>query len=491
VEGKMKKVYFGICLFIIIISPIISNDNIDFSNQKDLTIFLDDIIMNYQVPGLALSIFNEEQILYTYTHGVLGTGEHINIDTPFFLGSTTKTITALCIMLLDYERKLSINDPVIAYLPAFYFLDDSISPDGANKITIEHLLNHTSGISNKGIPGNSMGENSLGKELLKVNNAKLIYPPGTTFEYCNLNYRLLGLIIEKVSGLSYGEFVKKHIFEVLEMENSYANPNEANGLVEGYGQLFGIPIRRNQNFFPGALPSGYLISSVSDVSKLLIDQLRASQNKHSQFPKELIETTWIIPEGINSNYAKGWMRIEDNGNMFLVHGGSLENYQSFFYLNPASKIGFVFTMNQGGFFPMMNSFNNIRDVTIEFVNNGFVSFEGKKKALPINIIIPLVVFLGQCALFFLIPFWKKNLSVRKKWSKISIGINLFWVVFFLFVFIPLMNAIMGDTLSLSMIWNMFPEFIIIILLIIISNAIRATMKIQYFLIKNNIRSNFA
>jgi hypothetical protein len=304
-----------------------------------------------------------------------------------------------------------------------------------------------------------------------------MYPPGKTYEYCNLNYRLLGLIIEKLSGKSYGTFIKEAIFDVLSMRHSYANPADAEDPAEGYGQIFGFPVRRKQHFYPGALPSGYLISSVSDVSAFLIEELRASQGKSGIFPQELIESTWSAPNEVNTNYAKGWMSINrDNGSSFLIHGGSLENYQSFFYLDPSSQKGFVFLMNQGGFFPMAGAFNTVRDGLIKIINEEDVSYTKKNKIVYLNIIIPLAVLLIQVILFFLIPFWKRHLYKRKIWSKLSIGINIFWSIFFLFILVPLMNAIMGDTATLGMIGSMFPELLIALLIIVISNMVRATIK---------------
>ena len=78
-------------------------------------------------------------------------------------------------------------------------------------------------------------------------------------------------------------------------------------------------------------------------------------------------------------------------------------------------------------------------------------------------------------------FWKKNVSERKIWTKISIALNIFRVIFFSFIFIPLMNNVMGDTASLSMIWNMFPELLIIIGIIVSANLIRAGLKIRYLI----------
>ena len=384
-------------------------------------------------------------------------------------------------MVLDYEGRLSIHDPVKKYLPQFSLKDSSIFPDVENFITLEQLLNHTSGISNRGIPGITMGEASLEDELLKINNARLVSIPGQKYEYCNANYRLLGLVIEKVSGKSYGSFINEIIFTPLSMNHSFSDPEEAPNLIDGYGQLFEFPIKRKQRFYQGAVPSGYLISSVSDISIFLMEELRASLGKQSVFPKDLINATFVVPEGIKSNYAKGWLKkVDNNGNIIYTNTGSLENFQSFFYLDPSSNIGFVFMMNQGGLFPM-NSISIISDGLIKLTNGNEVIYNANKSTMIVTIILPLVVLLFQCFSFFQLLIWKKNITKRKIWTRISIGLNIFWVIFFLFLLIPLMNVIIGETASLRVWSNTLPELLVIISIIVLSNIIRTAMKIKYLI----------
>ncbi len=441
--------------------------------------FLKKVVIDYKVPGLSVAIFTDEGISYNAAYGTLKSGKEINIDTSFFLGSTSKTITALGIMLLADEGKIDIKDSVIKYLPEFSFNDDTVSPGAASVITIENLLNHTSGISDSGIPGNSMGETSIEEELLRFKKAKLVYPPGSQHKYCNLNYRLLGLIIQRISGKDFGTYIDEKIFNPLSMNHSYSDPNKAITLAEGHGQLFGFPVMRDQNFYPGALPSGSLISSVSDISKLLIDELRSFNGKKSVLPKDIVELTWKKPDGIESDYAKGWLVInKDSNKPFLIHGGALENYQSFFYLNPSANIGFVFMMNQGGFFPMTGAFNIIRDGLINMVNDKSYDYSNKNKLLSITVILTVIIILWQLAQIIITCLRKKHLVSKIAWKKyISIGLNIFWIIFFLFLFVPIMNTIMGSKGSFIMIRSMFPELFLIIISIIISNFTRVLLKL--------------
>ncbi|MDR2900830.1 MAG: beta-lactamase family protein [Treponema sp.] len=472
------KNWFCICLLFIIIGFAYADNSTQNIEYESYNNFLENAAKDYRVPGLALAVFDDEKITYTFTHDISESGNPIEIDTPFFLGSTTKTFTALCIMILNEKGLLNIEDPVKKYLDGFYFKDDSISPGATNNITLEQLLNHTSGISQRGIPGTGIGERSLQEELLLLNKSKLMYAPGSTYEYCNVNYRLLGLIIETVTGKRYGSVLDEEIFQPLSMQHSYSHPSDAAGLAEGHGQIFGFLILRNQKFYPGALPSGYLISSASDIAALLIEELRASQGRSKVFSSELIESTWNVPQNIESNYAKGWMKADKgDGTSFLIHGGSVENYQSFFCIDPSAKKGFVLLMNQGGLFPMINTFNTIRDeLILKLIYQEEHPYTSKKNINFLNTIIPVLVLIFQAVLFLVLFFRRHLFWNRKIFSKISIGLNIFWCVFFLFMFTPLMNAVMGDTASLSLIGTMIPELFVTILIIVISNALRAGIK---------------
>jgi CubicO group peptidase (beta-lactamase class C family) len=142
----------------------------------------------------------------------------IDEHTPIHLASCSKTFTAGAILLLQQQNKLSIDDLVTKYLPEFPY----------STITLKMLLNHRSGIlnyvhnlENWGWKSDSMATNMDIYKMLVLNKPVLNYPSDTHFSYCNTNYALLALIVEKISGKTFPEWMKKNIFLPLQMNDTY------------------------------------------------------------------------------------------------------------------------------------------------------------------------------------------------------------------------------------------------------------------------------
>jgi CubicO group peptidase (beta-lactamase class C family) len=136
-------------------------------------------------------------------------------QTKFHLASVSKSFTAAAIMLLEERGLLNVNDPLKKFIPDY--------PNG-DKITVHHLLTHTSGIANvNNFPdydAKSRFPQTPASLVEMFKNTPLIMQPGERYNYSNSNYNLLAYIIEKVSGKSYGEFLKVNIFEPLEMKDT-------------------------------------------------------------------------------------------------------------------------------------------------------------------------------------------------------------------------------------------------------------------------------
>ncbi len=181
-------------------------------------------------------------------------------ETPFRIASITKPFTALCVLQLRERGLLDLDDPVSKYLPEY---------PGGEAIKLIHLLSHTSGIPEYATVAflGRADRPYTGDELLRHFRDKgLRFPPGTKFEYSNSNYIALGLIIERVSSLPYGDFVAKNVFEPVGMTASRYGGGP--GLATGYLRLAeggGVPA------FPIDLSSLYssggLVSSVEDLYK--------------------------------------------------------------------------------------------------------------------------------------------------------------------------------------------------------------------------------
>lgn len=171
----------------------------------DLDMYIRSEFEKTHIPNMSVEIVDANSVIFTGDYG-----ERASADAPFILGSISKSFTALAIMQLAEQGKLDVDDAAVSYLPDVM--------DSSSKTTIRQLLNHTSGIrTNMTLEDFSSSDMPVG------------------YEYANVNYNLLGLIIEKVSGMSYGEYVKSSIFEPLGMRNSCVSLEDAKtrGIITG------------------------------------------------------------------------------------------------------------------------------------------------------------------------------------------------------------------------------------------------------------------
>jgi len=189
------------------------------------------------------------------------TGTDFTPETPSDIGSVTKQFTAMAIMILAQRAKLSYNDPVSKYIPEF-----SRSAH-LSQITLRQLLNHTSGIpdyDDLGIDDSGLGQQGLIAALLKKED--LLAKPGLKYRYSNSGYALLAVVVERVSGKRFGEFLEQEIFEPVGMRNTfvYDSSTRKNARTAfGYGRFGQV-----DDGGPTAIPGdGGIYSTVDDLFK--------------------------------------------------------------------------------------------------------------------------------------------------------------------------------------------------------------------------------
>jgi CubicO group peptidase (beta-lactamase class C family) len=433
--------------------------------------FLRKTVKTYNIPGLAVAVVDDKGVIFMSGYGESSPGFNVTPNTPFLLGSTTKMFTALATMRLVEMGKVEIDSALKKYLPEFRLA----SPDYENAITIRHLLNQTSGMSNAGMPYVSLGENNLDDELILLRKCKPVSAPGTVYSYFNPNYRLLGLVIEKVSGMRYREFIYSEIFKPLAMTSSFVGPVGVKDLTAGHGEIFGFPLRREQKIREGAFPSGFIVSSVSDIASLLIAELRAGKGDSNILDPKTIKMTWQPPQNIKGGYAMGWLAVDTIGKTpFLAHGGSLENYQSFLYINPQLNTGFVFLMNQGGLLPMIGGFNTLRNGLIRIIDKE--QPEDGPGLWPVVLVLACFLLVLALEVFITIRLktWQNRTGQKKRWKRWA---GMFLEIAFTCFLLYWLNK--GG----YMFYNLLPESFLLLWIMIILGIIRSFVKI-WIIIKN-------
>ncbi len=254
---------------------IINSGTIDSHTADLLQVVLDKAINKYNLIGIQVSVKTKEGRTW---NGASGTADKertkpLSINNTIRIGSVTKTFTAVLILRLIEKGYIRFDQSIDIWFP-----DISES----NKITIQHLLSHSSGIPEilgmKVMMTSTINSHKIWKsdELLEIiKNKKLKFKPGTIYEYSNSNYILLGLIAEKVTGKPLKTLYREEIFEPLGLKNTYFVPyeNPPINLVTGYDRNL-IPLPGYQKIHPDntswstcAHASGAIVSSASDVMR--------------------------------------------------------------------------------------------------------------------------------------------------------------------------------------------------------------------------------
>jgi CubicO group peptidase (beta-lactamase class C family) len=254
-------------------------------------------------------------------------GTDFNENTKTMLGSTTKLFTAIAVMQLCEEGRLSLQDKVSEHIPGQYRGDE---------ITIENLLMHSSGVIRDLTDAGAIGPyESIGFDELveKIGDRSLLFDPGSSMKYSNAGYQLLAAIIERASGKSYGDYIRSNIFEPAGMKSSGVvdRRDEVEGLAVGYefdgfgfvekefysmshaygsGNLYSSAY--DMYLFDSALRAGKLLNDES--SNVMIDAGVESLYKYGYgcYVGELYESFWYgHPGNLNSGYFSMYLRFPD------------------------------------------------------------------------------------------------------------------------------------------------------------------------------------
>ena len=307
------------------------------------------------IPGLALAIVQGDKVAYMHGYGqAAADGRAVTAQTPFMIGSVTKSFTALAIMQLVEAGRVELDAPVQQYLPWFRVAD----PQASAQITVRHLLNQTSGFST----GSGMQEDlasdlsdaAIEAAVRRLADDPLAHAPGTVYEYSNVNYNILGLIVQTVAGQSYERYIQEHIFDPLEMQRSFTSlePAAAADMASGHLIWFGMPIPKDLPFNRGGLPSGHLISSAEDMAHYLIAQLNDGRygNERVVSPQgsAAMHQPAVPQQTPQEYYGMGWEIGQIEGVPTVFHGGDNPNYKAHVLMLPTEKLGVVVLLNAQG-----------------------------------------------------------------------------------------------------------------------------------------------
>jgi CubicO group peptidase (beta-lactamase class C family) len=192
---------------------------------EQIDAYLKQEMETWRVPGASVAVVREGAVVFEKGYGLanLELGVRADENTVYELLSVSKQFTAAAVMLLVDEKKLSLDDPIVARLDGL--------PESWKDVTVSELLSHTSGIPDytdqRGWFEMIRSARTPQDLLATVESKPLLFPPGTAWKYSNSNYYLLGLLIERLTGERFDTFVASHIFEPLAMHATRMESFEA------------------------------------------------------------------------------------------------------------------------------------------------------------------------------------------------------------------------------------------------------------------------
>jgi CubicO group peptidase (beta-lactamase class C family) len=334
-------------------------------NIEGVEAYIEEQMRRHRLPGVAVAITQGEEITYLGGFGSDGRGQHVTPQTPFYIGSISKSFTALAVMQLVDAGKVELDAPVQQYAPWFTVAE----PDASRAITVRYLLHQISGMSASEYRQPLFDPEATMEEAIRhLSGVELAAPPGTAFHYFNPNYTLLGLIIEEVTGQSYADYIHGHVFNPLGMTRSFTalDPAEAAGLASGHNLFFGAPIRRRQPFFTYDLPAGFIISTAEDMAHYLIAQNNDGRyNRTNVISPEAVTTMHTAPDDLQSNYAMGWNVAPREDMTVIRHNGALDSFYADAILLPEQEIGIVLLVNLNGLLPLAVGYQPLADGLVD------------------------------------------------------------------------------------------------------------------------------
>ena len=333
-------------------------------------------------PGMSFAVVKNDSIIYSEGFGWADEPKQIRATaaTVYHWWSCTKVATAISILQLQEQGKLSLNDPVVRHLSFFRVEYPS---DSSKEVTILNLLNHTSGLTDppvltlvrwihhEGEP--PVNQTDLIRTILPEYST-LMFEPGDHAQYSNIGYMVLGAVIEKVTGITYEDYVRQHILLPLEMTHTDFIYTNAMGEDEAAGAhptssimtpllsfVAGSYIREvdrshlwMERVYTNQTPSTGLIGSATDAAKLVAAYLNGGvYHGRRILSKESIATMTydghIKTKNEDSlNYRRqgiGWQIYGKSGRWVLTHDGGGPGFSTKIQLYPAEHLGFVLFTN--------------------------------------------------------------------------------------------------------------------------------------------------
>lgn len=315
----------------------------------------------WNLPGLAIAIVKDGEIVYIKGHGVkqIGNPDKVNTHTVFQIASLTKTFTSTLVGMMAEQRKLSFNTPISKFKPDLVLG----SPEQTQKITLKHVLSHTTGFPGyAGDPSIESGQ-SYENILDTFTKLKILYEPGMVHDYQNVIYSIAGDALVQTLDKPYEKIVEEYIFEPLQMtdasvgkEQLLATSNRAYPYIYNNYKKQHVEVPYSTKYYTVS-PAAGINASISDLAKWLKfqmgdsgfimspDTLKKLQSPVAKSPSETWRMRPYTGRVSQTHYGMGWRIYDYAGHTMVNHGGMLNGFKSILAFLPDQNVGIVLLSN--------------------------------------------------------------------------------------------------------------------------------------------------
>ncbi len=334
---------------------------------------------NNATPGVAVAIARNDAVLYNKAFGLADLEHNVpnTTNTIFECGSVSKQFTAAAILLLAKENMLSLSDEVRTYVPEL--------PQYDKPITIQHLLNHTSGLKDWGtvfaLTGWPRSTRAYTQELsfdVIFRQSSLNFTPGSQYSYSNSNYVMLTLIVERVSKQSLADFTTERLFKPIGMKNTHWRDNFREVVPNraiAYSRAKG---RYSQNMpFENVYGPGGLLTTTADL--LRWNMLIETKELFGENTAALRIKKGVLSNGNEISYAAGLTNTTFHGFQEINHSGATAGYRAWLAYYPQKKLSVVLLSNDASFNPVQVG----RSIALIFLGG---ETEASKQNMPVDFI---------------------------------------------------------------------------------------------------------
>jgi len=277
------------------------------------------------IPGLALLVARDGQIVYAQGYGVSNLELQVPVkpETIFQSGSMGKQFTATAVMMLVEQGKVRLEDPLTRYFPG--------APASWKRVTVRELLSHTAGFGDYPAKFDFRRDYTEDELLQMVENIPLAYPPGTKWAYSNLGYLTLGILIHRVTGEFYGDYLHEHVFAPLGMtatrviSEADVIPNRSSGYLWTKGAW------KNQDWVSPTLNTtadGALYFTILDLAKW-----DAALYTEKLLKRNTLDQMWTVAkfndgQPNTGHYGFGWFIDNRHGHRVIEHEGQWQGFNT-------------------------------------------------------------------------------------------------------------------------------------------------------------------